>query len=343
MSKTSTVTVPSKDRDESPTTKETNDFYWSHSDEPHATRRKAILAKYPKIKDLYGPDPTLKYVTVGLVVLQFTLAALAPTMSAVVFFLTAYIIGGTANHMLMLSMHELAHNLGFKTVRYNKYFGMFANLPIGVPSSVAFKRYHMEHHRYQGEDGIDVDIPTQWEGRLFTNAATKLVFVMSQVFFYAFRPLLVNPKQPGKWEYMNLALCFSADALLVATVGKWGLLYLLLSTVLGSGLHPVAGHFIAEHYVFTPGTETYSYYGILNIFAFNVGYHNEHHDFPFVAGVNLPKVRAMAPEFYNDLPQHTSWVKVIWDYITDPTIGAYSRVKRHRLSTKDVAQLKKSQ
>lgn len=36
---------------------------------------------------------------------------------------------------------------GPKYPMYNKLLGMFANLPIGLPFSVTFKYYHLEHHR----------------------------------------------------------------------------------------------------------------------------------------------------------------------------------------------------
>ncbi|XP_026322627.1 sphingolipid delta(4)-desaturase/C4-monooxygenase DES2 [Hyposmocoma kahamanoa] len=94
------------------------------------------------------------------------------------------------------------------------------------------------------------------------------------------------------------------------------------------GVHPVAGHFVSEHYMFRKGYETYSYYGPLNWITFNVGYHNEHHDFPAVPGSRLPEVKRIAPEFYDNLPQHNSWSGVLWDFVMDPDVGPYARIKR---------------
>ena len=107
------------------------------------------------------------------------------------------------------------------------------------------------------------------------------------------------------------------------------------------GLHPVAGHFIAEHYVMNTGQETYSYYGPLNWLTFNVGYHNEHHDFANISGRHLPDVRKVASEYYDTMPHYHSWVKVIWDYIMDDDISPYSRIKRVTMEKTEIDKLRK--
>ncbi|PFX29419.1 putative sphingolipid delta(4)-desaturase/C4-monooxygenase [Stylophora pistillata] len=138
------------------------DFDWSYTAEPHASRRKEILAKYPQIKKLMGYDPNFKYQVLLLIVIQFTLTYVLKDFSWPVIFLAAYFIGGVINHALLLAIHEISHNLAFGHARpiHNRIFSLIVNFPIGVPCAIAFKKYHLEHHRYQGDEELDVDLPT---------------------------------------------------------------------------------------------------------------------------------------------------------------------------------------
>jgi len=306
----------------------TKDYYYSYTDEPHASRRKEMLEKYPQIKKLYGHDPTTKYVVLFWVTTQILLSYYLREASWLVLILVIYCFGAVANHALTLAIHEISHNLAFEKPLYNKLLGMFANLPISVPHFSLFQKYHMEHHQYQGEEGMDVDIPSKWEGDFFCNSLLKVIWIIFQPLFYALRPLMTNPKKPGFWEAVNWSVCFGFDLVMYQMFGHKALLYFFLSSFVGTGFHPVAGHFIAEHYIFVKDQETYSYYGPLNVVSFNVGYHNEHHDFPRIPGSRLPEVKRIAPEYYDNLPYHTSWVKVMFDYITDSSIGPYSRIIR---------------
>jgi sphingolipid delta-4 desaturase len=304
------------------------DFSWSETDEPHATRRKEILKKYPQIKTLFTKEPMTAVVVLFIFFTQMTIAYYIRDYSYGILVLVAYLYGGTVNHTLQLAVHDLSHNLAFESLFANRIFALTANLCTGTPSAMTFTRYHMDHHQFQGVHGIDTDVPTMWEVRTFTNALLKFFWVILQPAFYALRPMLVKPQSPTRWEVFNGVLQISFDIAIVYFWGPKSLIYLVTGTLLGLGLHPCAGHFIAEHYEFTKGSETYSYYGPLNYLNLNVGYHYEHHDFPKIPWSNLPRVRQIAPEFYNNLPHYDSYLKVFWKYITDPTVGPHSRIKR---------------
>ncbi|CAB3360311.1 Hypothetical predicted protein [Cloeon dipterum] len=306
------------------------DFEWSYTEEPHASRRKEILAKHPEIKQLFGHDPNFKWVVLGMMALQAVLVMYVKDFSWPMLVLASYCVGGVINHSLMLAVHEIAHNqaFGHGQPMLNRWFGMFANLPIVLPFSISFKIYHLEHHRYQGDEIKDTDIPTYLEARLFCNTFGKFCWVCLQPLFYAFRPLVTYPKTPTRLEAINVVIQMIFNFLVYQYIGGKALTYLGVGSLLAMGLHPVAGHFISEHYMFKKGYETYSYYGPLNFITFNVGYHNEHHDFPAVPGSRLPQVKKMAPEYYDNLPQHHSWSAVLYDFIMDPDVGPYARIKR---------------
>ena len=49
---------------------------------------------------------------------------------------------------------------------------------------------------------------------------------------------------------VNIAVVLGFDAAVLYFCGFKALIYLLLGTVMGGGMHPMAGHLISEHYMF---------------------------------------------------------------------------------------------
>lgn len=142
-----------------------------------------------------GYESLTKWVVLGVVTLQLSIAIYlrhTRPLSPLFIFL-AYVIGGTANHNLFLAIHEITHNLAFRGVNANKALAVFANLPIGIPYAATFKvrsslfehfgtevtslqKYHIEHHKHLGEDGIDTDLPSQLELYCLNNVLGKTFF-----------------------------------------------------------------------------------------------------------------------------------------------------------------------
>lgn len=318
-------------------------FFWTYTEEPHKTRRQAVIKAHREVLQLCGPEPLTVPLVIFVVTLQTITAYLlrdTPILSWT-FFLTAYVIGATANQNLFLAIHEISHNLAFKDAWKNRLFAIFANLPIGIPYSAGFRQYHLTHHKSLGVDGVDTDLPTAFEAIFLDSIFGKAFFCTFQLLFYAIRPMMIYKIPFGYVHYCNIAAQVIFDIIILRNMGGNSMMYFLLSSLLAGSLHPCAAHFISEHYVFAksmvkggkmpddvPVPETFSYYGPLNMLTYNVGYHNEHHDFPAVAWTKLPKLHQIAKEFYEPLPCHKSWPLVLWQFIMDKEVGMWCRVKR---------------
>lgn len=266
-----------------------DDFARDDMDEPHLKRKHALLLKNPQIVKLYGTDISTFYIATWINLVQLGLAYYFGQIGVhwTVYVLVAYFIGGTATGMVGVIIHEACHNLVTGSSVMDRMIGLYTNIVLPVPISQSFRRYHIEHHTWQGVEGMDPDLPLDWEKNLIRgNTFKKILWILIYPVMYVVRGLVMQQQRghtPNKWEIINVGFSICMDIIIVHVCGWKGLAYLVLSLWFGYSLHPGAAHFIQEHYTFDDGQETYSYYGVLNIPFMNIGYHNEHHDFQKVA------------------------------------------------------------
>ena len=307
------------------------DFVYSKVQEPHRNRTKEILRNHPEIREYIGKNPMTFVYTAGIVALQVALAYVLREQSWWWIVGVAYFVGAFANHALFVMIHECAHNLVFERKVPNTLTGLLANIPLVIPSSVSFQRYHLKHHAFQGVYELDADLPHRWEARLVGHSFLgKALWLLFYPVFQGLRPYrLKEIAFIDKWILLNWVTQFGFDMALYMVLGPKAFFYMLLSLFFSIGLHPLGARWIQRHYMMEGGEqETYSYYGALNTVAFNVGYHKEHHDFPSVPWNNLPKVKRTAPEAYDNLASHQSWTKLLFRFLFKREVSLFSRMVR---------------
>lgn len=317
-------------------------------DDPHVKRKLTIMKDHPEIAELYSAEPWTQLITWMVAAVQLTAAYGIGRVwqpSWPMFLAVAYVLGGTMTHLSGIIMHECCHNLVCEWGPANRLYALLSNLPIPVPVAASFRRYHLEHHTFQGVEGRDPDLPLPFELRLIRGGTVNKFIWM---FFYPLMYLVRGAAfgyAPSKHEIINWAFTAICDVIIYQICGWKGLFYLFASLWLGYSFHPVAAHFIQEHYTYVDGQETYSYYGWSNWFFLNIGFHNEHHDFPKVPWSKLPQLRSLGGRAYTDLAAHHSWRQVLWSFLTDRNMGPQSRVVRSlddwRTARKDLGKLNK--
>ena len=306
------------------------DFQYSDKPEPHKERTKQILKAHPEVRNLIGRNPVSAVITIFVVSLQFVIAYLLADQTWWLTIIVAFLLGAFADHNLFVIIHEASHNLIFKNRTLNTIFGIIADLPKVVPSYVSFKSYHLKHHSFQGDYYLDADLASKWEAKLIGNTFIgKMLWELFFPFFQVFRTMRLKEIEfMNTWVIVNWIVVFAVDTLIIIYFGWTAFLYLVFSLVFSIGFHPLGARWIQEHFLVASPQETYSYYGPMNIPSLNVGYHNEHHDFPSVPWNKLPLLKKTAPEFYDNLVYHKSWFKLWLKFLFDPKLSLYSRMVR---------------
>ncbi|MEJ0092542.1 MAG: fatty acid desaturase [Methylocella sp.] len=307
---------------------------------PHPLRRRAIMRAHPEVATLIGHDWRTAAVTLCVVVGQVVIAGVLGSLGLSYWWLAvivAFGVGAFANHAMFVVIHDACHNAIFKKPFLNRWAGILADLPNTVPTAMGFRCYHIKHHSHLGDYDFDADLPSHWEARLF--GATWYGKATWMFFFAAFQLIRLGRLKGsvpmwGRWTIINGVCVILFDIAVFVLLGPNALLYLFASFWFSvGGLHPLGARWVQEHFTSDPVQETFDYYGPLNILALNIGYHNEHHDFPDIPWTRLPELKKMAPEFYDDLKTHKSWSGLLVQFIFDPRFTLYTRVDRSAANT----------
>jgi sphingolipid delta-4 desaturase len=309
------------------------DFFYTEEKDLHFIRPIDIIKEHPEVRNYIGKAPATILIVLLCVGLQSGMFWFIHDKPWWAVFVAAWIFGAFVLHASFVMIHETAHNLIFKSKSNNLLAGILSNSVMFFPSSVNFSRYHLKHHAHQGIPELDGDLPSPWEAKLFNNsflgkALWLLFYPVMQVTRVA---RLREVKNFDKWVLLNWIVVFGVDAAVFYFFGIKSLVYACASLFFSIGLHPLGGRWVQEHYMTSgPIQETHSYYGPLNIVAFNVGYHNEHHDFPSVPWTNLPKVHKAGEKYYKAIGYHNSWTMLWLKFLFDREISLYHRMLRKR-------------
>lgn len=306
-------------------------FTWSDDREPHKSRTKTIIKEHPEIRALIGLNPFTFLIILLCVGVQIALAWALKDQAWYWNVLAAYCIGAFACHTLYICIHECSHNLVFKNKTLNVISSIIANLPLVFPSAVSFSKYHMKHHSFQGVEELDADMPYRWEAKLIDNSsAGKAIWLLFYPVFQAIRPIrLKEINLFDTWTVINLFIQVAFMVAIVYFLGWMAFAFLTLSFFFSVGLHPLGARWVQEHFL-THGDhqETKSYYGPMNVVNLNVGFHNEHHDFPSVPWNKLPQLKKLANEHYEVLGYHTSYTVLLFQFLFNKDLSVYSRTAR---------------
>lgn len=280
---------------------------------------------------LRQPDVFTFALMVGLSMAQLTLASTVDTFSLGML-LKSILFGAPLSHALFMVTLECANNLCFGHDILDRCTGIAANLVTGVPYSELVRHFSAEHLTFHNSRIYkDPEAPSELELTYVYGAGRKILYLIIYPVFYFHRLLFRHALVFTRYLVSSTVLQILFNLGVVYYLGFWSLVYILLSTYVGlSPLHPCAFHLLTSHHRCTDHidlnsqTRTYSYYGFMNPFTLNAGYHRERHLFRDVPWSKLPLIRQLY--FFDDIPTayYDSVLQAVHDFVYCPGMTLHS-------------------
>jgi len=316
----------------------------------HYERKGLILEKHPEVRELMGTNPWTAVLFFCLLAIQIIFSCYLETAPLWQLLIISYTIGALLSAGMAIIGHDSAHGLVFASPRWlNKLFACIAFTPCFMgPFANYWSVEHMYHHQVV-VDKMNRYGPQQ-NGFLFKLIVTLLFVHMLSVVFICTSTILTIitiftialkliglrktffiskfnlppyknfPQIIGKWFIVNQLISNSYFIAIYYFIGPYAVLYHYLSICWANSLHPLGMRQVQEHYLRRKDQPTNSVYGFFQLLVLNVGYHNEHHDFPNIPWNRLPKLRKLAPEFYDSLFYYKSYNEVLKNFLFDSGI-----------------------
>ncbi|MBP0016528.1 MAG: fatty acid desaturase [Cyanobacteria bacterium SBLK] len=313
--------------------------------ERHIQRQREILAAHPEIRQYFCNTP-LSIVPIALLVIaQWSIASIVSNMPWWAIGLSALLCGQFIRHALFVFVHEAAHRRILKSKSGNRMVLFLIEIgALSFGETLKYVSAHApSHHNHLNDyyrdfgwlDRCQVDnflAKPLWrcfEAFLHLLPGGPLLgsFLMNRLGGQDTRRYIEQHPFSIAFQYFLMATSLSLYVLAWQFLGWGAALYLFWSISIFSGYWGITaqGETIAEHNVCSNGG-TFSTYGWINLFLFNVGYHDEHHTFPQVSWMYLPKVHALASKSFQESDGGKSYFGWWWQWMR----SGFKPEKSHR-------------
>ena len=300
----------------------------------HNNKRKEIIEKYPQVIQYQKPYQLSIVFVIFLVFIQFITGYFIQSfdLSIITIGLISFINANSLYHSFASFIHENSHGLvlGINNQVFVSYI-----IELGLSCFGAHRNYEITHKRNHHSSLNIKDIDSECTHKAHLTNLTNIVSnpLLNRLLFLVdllpFGSLIMQEigksklSNKDKEEIANLNQYFKIknsdqihkNIMVVTTsfifiyLAKLQFYKFILFKIWTSSIYQGKfsifrrGQSISEHYAtdYNLTIPTQSTYGFLtNLIGFNTGYHDEHHTFPTVPWIHLPKLKKIAPEYFNN-------------------------------------------